>query len=183
MENRSSVAATLATWLSILFAGAVLASCTSMPPISTDIDYCCQTGTEGVSSYRIEFKDMPEFLKPMLRDEVSVVLDRKGLAYTEGDAHAILTMSFVHRPLTTQDVERDDFSSTLSPGGDSRFIAEVHVRMTNSVTGDLLWSGMLSRFHNVTVGSYMHDAPARAAMRTAFTELFADYPNRQTEDM
>jgi hypothetical protein len=154
-----------------------------MPPIDTDIEYCCQTGTEGIRTYRIEFEDMPEFLKPMLRDSVAMVLDGKGLEYTESDAHAILAMTFVHRPIAPEDSERDDFSSALSPGGDSRFIAEVHVRMSNSVTNELLWSGMLSRFHNTTVGSFMHDAPARAAMRDAFRVLFADYPDPRLDDV
>ena len=77
----------------------------------------------------------------------------------------------------------DDFSRTLSPGGDTRFIAEVHVDLTNSVTGELIWSGLLSRYHNVVMGSYMHDAPARAAMRQAFSDLFAGYPNVKTEQM
>ena len=50
----------------------------------------------ALKTFRVEFEDMPEFLKPMLRDEAAIVLDTKGLEYTEGDAHAVLRMSYVH---------------------------------------------------------------------------------------
>ncbi len=169
--------------LNAVSAAMLFAGCSSLPPIATDVDYEYDSGAAGIGNYRIEFEDMPEFLKPMLRDEASIVLAAKGLEYTEGDAHAILLMSFVHRPLSPEDVARDDFSGALSPGGATRFIAEVHVDMKNSVTGELIWSGLLSRYHNVTMGSYMHDVPARAAMRQAFLELFADFPNPNLELM
>jgi hypothetical protein len=125
---------------------------------------------------------MPEFLKPMLRDEVSIVLDSKGLEYTEDAADAILTMAYLHKLLSTEDVAREDAWGTLAPGGDSRFIAEVHVKLENSITRDLVWSGTLSKLHYAAVGSYMHDAPARLAMKDAFARLFADYPNRILEE-
>ena len=35
----------------------------------------------------------------------------------------------------------------------------------------------MGRVHNVYEGSYMHDEPAKAAMRNAFLEMFADYPD------
>jgi hypothetical protein len=159
-----------------------LAACASGPSISTDVEYCCRSGAENVNSYRIEFEDMPEFLKPMLRDEVSMVLDSKGLEYTEGDAHAVLTMMYVHRLLSKEDVERKVAWGTLSPGGDSRFVAEVHAELKKSVTNEVIWSGTLRKLHNVAIGAYMHDAPARSAMREAFKVLFADYPNRILED-
>jgi hypothetical protein len=169
--------------LQIVIAGLFLASCTSMPPISTDIEYCCQAGTDSIHTYRIEFKDMPEFLKPMLRDELSLVLDSKGLEYTEGTAHAVITMTFVHRPISTEDESRDDIDGNLSSGGDSRFIAEVDVEMTKSVTSERVLAGSMSRFHNATVGSYMHDSPSRAAMRSAFMNIFADYPISGMDDI
>jgi len=58
-----------------------------------------------------------------------------------------------------------------------RFIAEVQVELKNSVTGEKLWAGTMGRVHNVYEGSYMHDAPAKSAMRNAFLEIFADYPD------
>lgn len=160
-----------------------LAACSSLPQIAADTNYESQAGTSGIGVYRVEFEYMPEFLKPMLRDSASIVLASKGLEYTEGDADAILLMSFIARPLTSGDANRDDFSGALSPGGDARFIAEVHVAMRNSVTGEMIWSGVLSRYHSVSMGSYMHDAPARAAMRQAFLDVFAGYPNVNAEQM
>ncbi len=166
----------------ILFSSVALASCASVPQISTDVGYCCRSGVESIQSYRIEFGDMPEFLKPMLRGEVSIVLDSKGLEYTEGDADAVLTMTYVHRQLSTEDVARKVVWGTLSPGGDSRFIAEVHSELKNSITREVVWSGTMSNLHNVAIGAYMHDVPARSAMRKAFSTLFAGYPNRILED-
>jgi len=162
--------------LVIWFAGLIVA-CSAMPPIATDVDYEYDAGTSRISTYRVEFTNMPEFLKPMLRDEVSTILATKGLDYSEGDAHAILQMTFVQKPMSQADAQRDNFDGPTSSGGTQRFIAEVQVDLLNSVTRELIWSGVLSRYHNVAMGSYMHDAPSRAAMRTAFMELFASYPN------
>ena len=175
-ETRTSSAGQIRSIFAALIGVAVLAACASTP-IATDVDYCCVPGTAGVHSFRMEFKDMPEFLKPMLRDEVSIVLHGKGLEYMEGEAAATLLMTFVHNPLATESAPQDSMSESLSQGGDSRFIAEVHMEMRNNVTNELIWSGKMSRVHNVTVGSYMHDTPARSAMRKAFINLFVDYPN------
>ena len=158
----------------------VLTACGSLPQIATDVSYCCETGWEGIVTYRVEFEDTPEFLKPMLRDEAAIVLDTKGLEYTEGDAHAILHMSFVNRTLSAEDSELEGWER-VAPGGGVRFVAQVQVELRNSVTGERIWAGTMQRIHNVYEGSYMHDAPARAAMRNAFMEMFADYPNRELD--
>lgn len=165
------------SFLILIVGGIFLTACSSLPTIATDVTYCCQTGYEGIRTYRVDFVDMPEFLKPMLRDEASLVLDTKGLDYTEGDAHAILLMTFVNRTLSSDESARDEAWETIAPGGGVRFIAEVQVELKNSVTGEKLWAGTMGRVHNVYEGSYMHDAPAKSAMRNAFLEIFADYPD------
>ncbi len=184
---RSSGYSELAKFRAIIFvliSSFAMTSCGSLPTIATVVDYCCQAGAERIHSYRIEFEDMPEFLKPMLRDEVSLVLSSKGLDYTEGDADSILTLAYVDRPVTQPTIDANDAVldevreesaddvneawGSLSAGGDTRFIAEVHLKLKNSVTQELVWSGVMSKLHNVSVGSYMHEAPARAAMRNAF---------------
>lgn len=159
----------------------LLSGCSSLPTIATEVTYCCETGHEGISTYRVEFEGAPEFLKPMLRDEASIVLDMKGLEYTEGDAHAILRMTFVNRTLSANEAARDEAWETIAPGGGVRFIAEVQVELSNSVTGEKIWAGSMGRVHNVYEGSYMHDAPARTAMRNAFLVMFADYPNARMD--
>jgi hypothetical protein len=131
-----------------------------------------------LKTFRVEFTDMPEFLKPMLRDEAAIVLDTKGLEYTEGDAHAVLRMSYVHNlvpPAPPAEVS-DGFAESLSPGGETRFVAEVKIELRDAVSGELVWSGHMVRAHAVQMGSYMHDTVARSAMREAFMTLFADYP-------
>jgi hypothetical protein len=40
----------------------------------------------------------------------------------------------------------------------------------------------MRRIHNIYEGSYMHDAPARAAMRQAFMDILADYPNQKMDN-
>ena len=169
------------SFLILIAAGIFLTACSSLPTIATDVTYCCQTGYEGIRTYRVDFVDMPEFLKPMLRDEASIVLDTKGLDYTEGDAHAILLMTFVNRTLSSDESARDEAWETIAPGGGVRFIAEVQVELKNSVTGEKLWAGSMGRVHNVYEGSYMHDAPAKSAMRNAFLEIFADYPDSRMD--
>ena len=153
-----------------------LAACGTLPTVATSVDYCCQTGTEDIKTFRVEFRDTPEFLKPMLRDEASIVLGAKGLDYVEGDAHAILLMSFINRTLDSTEAARDEAWETIAPGGGVRFIAEVKVEMKDAVSREMLWAGSMSRIHNVYEGSYMHDAPARTAMRQALLTIFADYP-------
>ena len=160
----------------------LIGACGTMPEIATDVSYCCEAGTDGIASFRVEFEDTPEFLKPMLRDEAAIVLGAKGLEYTEGDAHSILLMTFVNRTLTAEEARDLDSWEKVAPGGGVRFIAEVEIELKNSVTSELLWSGSMRRIHNVYEGSYMHDSPARAAMRQAFMDIFADYPNRKMDN-
>ncbi len=152
-----------------------VAACGSLPTIATDVTYCCSAGAEGVSTFRVEFQDTPEFLKPMLRDEASIVLGTKGLQYTEGDAHGVLLMRYVDKTLSQEQEEQDSWER-IAPGGGVRFIAQVQMEMTSDATGEVIWSGSMQRIHNVYEGSYMHDAPARTAMRNAFLEMFANYP-------
>jgi hypothetical protein len=161
--------------LPALIAFVLLAACGSLPPISTTVDYCCQAPMPGLRTFRVEFENMPEFLKPMLRDEAAIVLDTKGLDYTEGDAHAVLRMIYVHN-LIPPEKAPDGFSETLSPGGATRFVAEVKVELRDTVSGELVWSGNMVRAHYVQMGSYMHDAMARSAMREAFVALFDEFP-------
>lgn len=159
--------------LALLIAG----GCSSLPQIAADETYCCHPLAESLTTYRVEFEDTPEFLKPMLRDEASIVLDLHGYDYTEGDAQSVLRMTFVNKTLERGPEEQEAWER-IAPGGGVRFIAQVVIELEDSVTGDLIWSGSMQRIHNVYEGSYMHDGPARAAMRVAFTDLFANLPNR-----
>lgn len=121
---------------------------------------------------------MPEFLKPMLRDEASIVFEAKGLEYTEGDADAVLVMTYVNRTLEAGDAAGDEAWETIAPGGGVRFIAEVQLELTDVASGEKFWSATMGRVHNVYEGSYMHDAPARTAMRNAFLAMLSDFPTR-----
>ncbi len=167
----SKVQITFVALISSLF----MAACGSLPTIATDVTYCCSAGADAVRTFRVEFQDTPEFLKPMLRDEASIALGPKGLQYTEGDAHAVLLMRFVDKTLSREEEQQGSWER-IAPGGGVRFIAQVQMEMTGSVTGEVIWSGSMQRIHNVYEGSYMHDAPARIAMRNAFLELFVNYP-------
>jgi len=167
--------------IALLFTGLLLASgCMSLPTIATDDTYCCHPLAETISTYRVEFKDMPEFLKPMLRDEASIVLDGHGYEYTEGEADSVLTLTFVNKTLEIGPEEQEAWER-IAPGGGVRFIAQVVLSLKDAVSGELIWSGSMQRIHNVYEGSYMHDAPARASMREAFTEMFANLPNRSIQ--
>jgi hypothetical protein len=163
-----------------LFGFLLLSGCMSLPSIATDETYCCHPLAESISTYRIEFEDTPEFLKPMLRDASSIVLAEHGYEYTEGDADSILTMTFVNKTLERSPEELEAWER-IAPGGGVRFIAQVVLTLKESVSGELIWSGSMQRIHNVYEGSYMHDAPARVAMREAFAEIFASLPNRSVQ--
>lgn len=161
-------------WLAVV--ATALGACASLPGVATDVSYCCSPAAADIRTFRVEFVDMPEFLKPMLRDEASIVLAVKGVEYTESGGEAVLTMTFVNRTMDTSDAAHDEAWETIAPGGGVRFIAEVALEMTRAAGGERLWSGTMGRVHNVYEGSYMHDAPARTAMRNAFLEMFSDFP-------
>ena len=165
----------LARVMPVLIAAFVLSACASLPMIATDVTYCCGDAAASVRTFRVEFEATPEFLKPMLRDEAAIVLGAKGREYTEGPADAVLTMGYVDKTLERSSEELEAWER-IAPGGGVRFIAEVQMRMTAAGSEEVLWSGTMQRIHNVYEGSYMHDAPARAAMRSAFVEVFADLP-------
>lgn len=165
----------IVTCLLVLFA----TGCAGLPSIAGDVTYCCHPMADDVRTYRVEFEDTPEFLKPMLRDEASIVLSIHGFDYTEGDADSILLMTFVNKTLERGDSQ--EAWERIAPGGGVRFIAQVVIELKDSVSGEMIWSGSMQRIHNVYEGSYMHDAPARTAMRNTFLELFTDLPNRDIE--
>ncbi|MCB1845016.1 MAG: hypothetical protein KDI09_18770, partial [Halioglobus sp.] len=105
----------------------------------------------------------------------------KGLSYTEGTADAVLTMSLENRPLAP------DVAFTGRDGGESqgspvttatRFDARVEMEMLDSVSRDRIWAATLSRVHYAPDGAYMHEEPAREAMRSAFRHVFANFPGR-----
>ena len=192
--------ATLSRLSTILACCMLLAACGSSPTIATDVTYCCRADVEGIDTFRVDFEDTPDFLKPMLRDEASIVLAARGLQYTESNADAVLMMRFVNK--TQQRIEEraevwteetiigqnDGWSEPsiepwerVAPAGGVRFIAQIVLEMKDSSTSELIWSGSMQRIHNVYEGSHMHDAPARTAMRNAFLEMFADFPNPRRE--
>ena len=166
-----------------LVGSACLGACASLPSVATNVEFCCAPAAAEVRDYRVEFVDMPEFLKPMLRDEASIVLKAKGIEYTEheGEGDAVLTMAFVNRTLDGADENRDEAWERIAPGGGVRFIAEVRIEMKSATDGETLISGTMGRMHNVYEGSYMHDAPGRSAMRDAFLTLLAEFPSRAAE--
>jgi len=164
---------------------ALLAACAYQPAITSQAGYSDTEHAASVNAYRVEFADTPDFLKPMLRDEVSQVLAAKGIAYTEGEADAVLLMTFVNEPLPS-DVELAGTEAGDGATSESivaaRFNARVELEMRDSVTGERIWSGWINRRHYVPDGAYMHEAPARQAMREAFAGVFANWPGRPPED-
>lgn len=181
MRRTAARLATHALSSVVLVASALLSACGSQPSVSADVRYQNADAVSDIRTYRVEFEDMPEFLKPMLRDEVSRVLAERGFDYTEGTAHAVLLLAFENRPLpafTTATGSDSTDSETGSQQIAARFDARVIAELSDSVSGERLWAGTLSRLHYVTEGAYMHEEPARAAMRNAFRTVFADLPNR-----
>lgn len=168
----------------LLLAVLALGACTSGPPINTSVDYQFPQAADDIRTYRVEFQGMPDFLKPMLRDEASRVLTTKGRQYTEGRADAVLLMAFENEPLESDVAEAGNDSGDAAATKRiiaARFNARVKLKMADSVSGDLIWAASLGRVHYVTEGAYMHESPARVAMRDAFRDVFADFPNRLEE--
>lgn len=158
-----------------------LAACARQPAIETTVSYRYLPAAAVLGSYRVEFSGMPDFLKPMLRDEVSRVLADRGLAYTEDAADALLRMSFDNEPLPSATA----YAGTDTAGGATaeqvvaaRFNAKVILDMTDSVSGERIWAGSLGRVHFVTEGAYMHEEPARRAIRDALGRIFAEFPDQ-----
>ena len=161
----------------------LLTGCAAGPGISTDVSYCCEATASGVSHVSRGIRGHTRIPETHAKDEAAIVLATKGVEYTEGDAHAVLRMTFVNRTLENATERALDDWERIAPGGGVRFIAEVQLEMTDAVTRERIFSGVLRRVHNVYEGSYMHEAPARTAMRSAFLTLFADYPDAREVGM
>lgn len=157
----------------------VLTACAAQPPVTTAVSYRYAPAAADIGSYRVEFVDMPEFLKPMLRDEVSRVLAGHGLGYTESEADALLLMTFDNQPLPSAVARSGSDTEGVAATEQvvaARFNAVVILELSNTVTAERIWSGSLGRVHYVTEGAYMHEEPARRAMRDALRRIFADFP-------
>jgi len=75
-------------------------------------------------------------------------------------------------------VTRDPFQGRLDPGGEIRFLADLKIEMVDRASGELVWSGVVSRIHDVVPGEAMPAARAKAAIGAAFTEVLGSYPVR-----
>lgn len=161
---------------SILVAvGCIISGC--MNPnlgIGVTVSDCCYPEQLTYRSYGLTIKNAPEFLKPYIVDSMSQVLVDKGLIRDDKNHDLLITLTYQQTDLKDE-FQKDEFEGHLSPGGDFRFNAAILIEIRDSASSMLIWSGSISRDHDVFVGEYMHER-SRQAIYNAFTEVLENFP-------
>ena len=153
-----------------------LAACASPGNVSYKLDYCCGPTGADLSSYTLQFNDMPGFLVPYMRDALVGALTAKGMHEVRADGQATVTLTYSETyPDAHQPIVDDGFGDPLATERSRQFIAVVTLEIRRAADGAEVLRGSLSRMHTVTVGEYMHER-ARAAIRAGFDQLLKKLP-------
>jgi hypothetical protein len=148
-----------------------LAACASPGNVSHKVDYCCGPAGVELSSYTLQFNDMPGFLVPYMRDALVGALAAKGMHEVSAGGQAAVTLTYSEvYPDAHQPIVDDGFGDPLATERSRQFIAVVTLQIRRAADGAEVLRGTLSRMHTVTVGEYMHDR-ARVAIRAGFDQL------------
>jgi len=175
MKSRASY--TLTTWLALLVL-LVSAGCAQRNlGVGATVTNCCITDFSRYTRFAIEDEGLPSFLRPILEQQLGIVLGEKGLTRVAGGGDLEIRLHFNQEDLSAP-VPADPFQGRLDPGGEVRFLADLRIDMVDTGTGETVWTGVLSRIHDVVPGATMPLDSASGAIGTALRELLADYPVR-----
>jgi hypothetical protein len=155
--------------------GFMIGGCTNARlGIGVTVSDCCQPEQVSYRSYGLMIKNAPEFLKPYIVNPMSQALADKGLVRDDTRHDLLITLTYQQTDLKDE-MQKDEFEGHLSPGGGFRFNATMLIEIHDSASSKLIWSGSVSRDHDVFVGEYMHER-SRQAIYSAITEVLKDFP-------
>lgn len=122
-------------------------------------------------SFRIEYREVPGFLREYLRLAVNDAflnagLFDQGVRVTEEQPAMIIEIAFDQIDEANKTVHADDFEGHLEPGGERAFTAMLDIWLRKP-DGETICRAKLSRYHHVSPGDYMHEGRAVAALAEA----------------
>jgi hypothetical protein len=157
----------------------VLNGCaTGLSGIGSNVTECCADADDV--TFTIAPVNIPAFLGPLMVSNLSVAFAGKGLQPVMEDADLAITLRFEQIDLTQQ-IVKDGFDESISPGGEVRFIAKMIVEVRKTGSDGIMWSGSIQRTHTVSPGEYMHTGKASIALLDAFNELLVNYPGTPSD--
>lgn len=145
--------------------------------VGSNVANCCITDYDRYATFAISADALPGFLQPVLVDELTQALTRKGLSFSDTGSDLLVRLTLNQENLGEQ-AAPDPFQGRLDPGGEVRFLADLRIDMIDTVSKEVVWTGVLSRIHDVVPGAVMPLDKARIAIGAALEELLADYPAR-----
>ena len=146
--------------------------------VGAAVTTCCPGDYSRYATFELAMDNLPEFLKPLLREELELALAERGLVSLPGAADLVVQLDLAQENLT-EPVVHDPCQERLDPGDEVRFLADLESAMVDRATGEVVWRGVLSRIHDVVPGEAMPLARARVAIGAAFREMLASYPARR----
>ena len=144
--------------------------------IGSNMDFCCPGSYPEYEQYRLEFVDLPLFLRNYVDQEFEMAMLEKGLRRDDRINDLRVVLTYNHINLDPQQQEINPFERIESLNIELSYVAEIKVEMFETSTNNKVWGGSISRIHHVTPGEYMHEDQARPEFRNAFRELLAGYP-------
>ncbi|TDI92036.1 MAG: hypothetical protein E2O54_06625 [Gammaproteobacteria bacterium] len=159
--------------------------------IAVETGVCCPLDVSTYRSFSIDSSGVPKFLRLYFAEELAAVLRDKGLVESEPpqlnlvlrfergalDGASPITITVdpgeqVQTPRPRTDA--DAFQRSMGSDTPGRFMARVVMEMRAADSEEILWSGVLTRVHNVSIGDYMHER-ARVPIKLAFQRLLEDF--------
>lgn len=149
--------------------------------VGVSVSDCCYPDQLTYRSFGLTVRNSPEFLKSYIVDSISRALADKGLLRDDRDPDLMVILTY-HQTDLKVEMEKDEFEGHLSPGGDFRFNAAILIEIRDSSSSELVWSGSVSRDHDVFVGEYMHER-SRRAIYNAMTEFLNGFPSANDQEL
>jgi hypothetical protein len=146
--------------------------------IGNSVTLCCPGNYNNYEDYGLQVKDMPLFLSPWIVDMFDAAFQEKGMQRNDQINDLIVTLTYRHVNLNPEQEDINPFIRQESINVELRYIAVVEISMRETATGQVVWSGEVSRIHNVTPGEYMHEDRAKLAFLETFRDLLNHYPSR-----
>jgi|APSaa5957512535_1039671.scaffolds.fasta_scaffold07730_4 hypothetical protein len=150
--------------------------------IGTNLSLCCPGTYSEYSDYALRTEDIPLFLREYVIAEFDAAFQEKGLARNDQINDLQVALRYQHISLNSQQQDIDPFIRVESITEELDYIARIEIEIIETQSDEMVWSGEISRIHQVVPGEYMHEERARPAFRQAFRAVLASYPPLSSDD-
>jgi hypothetical protein len=149
-----------------------LHGCAATTPMDIYVPARCHGAAEPFESYELAFVEVPGFIEPVIESALAQSLAAVGLTRRDSGADVRVVSRFFLIDRSAPRPAGDPFGEPVETGSINRFVAHLEVRLLDSRTGALLWTGSMYRAHAIRGGETFHDQRAELIIRQAFDELF-----------